>query len=298
MKCTNRVRVYPPGYESDGLEVACGKCTNCRVAKRREWTLRIAHEMEFHDCSLFVTLTYRKEQYPENDSLSKEHLIGFLKRLRRRIEPRKIRVFAVGEYGDEEKHEGKITHPHYHLIIFGMNKNDEDEKVIMDCWPFTEWSVKTLRKRGIQFAEPWNIKYITKYLHKKYTGDLEDETYTSKGLVTPFRILSRGIGFDYCDKYSDKLRNNKRCTLYGISYSIPRAYVKRLGLSPEELSDYGVEKEKIFVESLTNEKITRDEAYKKLTVGELLAIEQTVKNNNAQHEKNILARMKMKNKKL
>lgn len=68
----------------------------------------------------FWTLTYRDASLPhmprhsDNNlpTLLPNHLQTFLKRLRTSIYPRKVRFFAVGEYGD------LTNRPHYHVILF------------------------------------------------------------------------------------------------------------------------------------------------------------------------------------
>lgn len=71
-------------------------------------------ESVLHDHNAFVTLTYRDEDEPRNRSLDPKQLQDFLKRLRKFLEPDRIRFYAVGEYGD------RTERPHYHLAIFGM----------------------------------------------------------------------------------------------------------------------------------------------------------------------------------
>lgn len=65
-----------------------------------------------HPHSAFVTLTYSDENNPV--TLVPKHLQDFLKRLRKKLEPSKIRFYAVGEYGDQTER------PHYHLAIFNF----------------------------------------------------------------------------------------------------------------------------------------------------------------------------------
>lgn len=74
---------------------------------------RICLEASQYEENAFVTLTYDEEHLPEGGTLVPRDLQLFLKRLRKSIEPRKVRFFAVGEYGDE------TFRPHYHLGLFG-----------------------------------------------------------------------------------------------------------------------------------------------------------------------------------
>jgi len=129
MQCTNPVRLFRvrtkfgykqinPSEYPDGLLVPCGKCMHCRVAKRREWSLRMLHELDEHEDSIFITLTYDEDNVPENMSLRKADLQKFFKRLRKALGDRTIKYFACGEYGD------KTERLHYHSIIFGLSLKD------------------------------------------------------------------------------------------------------------------------------------------------------------------------------
>ena len=113
MLCPYPRRLKPiyPDYP-DGLEIPCGKCILCRKQKAAEWSLRMYHELSTSQKASFVTLTYDDTKLPANQTLVKAHLQNFMKRLRKRIEPEKLRYYAVGEYGD------KTQRPHYHMILF------------------------------------------------------------------------------------------------------------------------------------------------------------------------------------
>lgn len=86
----------------------------CRFNRRRVWAHRIMLEALQHGDCTFVTLTYDDEHLPPDGSLQPADLQGFLKRLRRSMEPRRLRFYAVGEYGDTTKR------PHYHAALFGV----------------------------------------------------------------------------------------------------------------------------------------------------------------------------------
>jgi hypothetical protein len=85
---------------------------------------------------------------PLDGSVHKEHLQKFLKLLRFHLNGRKIRYYAVGEYGSQ------TFRPHYHLIIYGLH-HINDAQFVHDCW-----------KKGHTLcldANARTINYITKY---------------------------------------------------------------------------------------------------------------------------------------
>lgn len=105
----------PVPLQDLNIIVPCGKCIECCKAYSREWAIRCMREMQ--DCGnvgCFVTLTYAIT----DGKLHREHVQEFIKRLRRSIEPVKIRYFGCGEYG------GKNDRPHYHINIFGWSPDD------------------------------------------------------------------------------------------------------------------------------------------------------------------------------
>lgn len=90
----------------------CGRCLPCLVRRREVWKHRILMESLCHASSAFVTLTYDQEE--KRSSLVPEDATLFLKRLRKMVEPSKLRYYLVGEYGDVNQG------AHYHAIIFGL----------------------------------------------------------------------------------------------------------------------------------------------------------------------------------
>ena len=149
-----------PYRDKEGNEFACGQCMPCRVKRTMEWTMRLCHErntyIEKLQKVMFVTLTYKDEFLPPNKrpenpkneglySLEPRDLQLFMKRLRFELskEDRKIRFYACGEYGE------RTARPHYHIIIFGMDKNKlaegeniyqrrrlryHDQELVKKCW--------------------------------------------------------------------------------------------------------------------------------------------------------------------
>ena len=100
MKC-----IYPQvkkkKLKGDSIEYAhrCGNCLPCLITRKQEWTLRIELEAKCHVANSFVTLTYDDVFRPAGQTLVKDHLQKFIKRLRKAL-PYKIRYYACGEYGE------------------------------------------------------------------------------------------------------------------------------------------------------------------------------------------------------
>lgn len=141
MLCTDPVFVF-------GVPRPCGKCDACLINKRRRIYTRCKLEMLSHPVTSFLTLTYDDEHLPEDNSVHKEELQKFFKRLRKY---ENFRYYAVGEYGDES------LRPHYHCLLFGIGLCSLSN--IQSCWQF-----------GFISLEPVNdarIRYCTGYIEKK-----------------------------------------------------------------------------------------------------------------------------------
>ena len=134
VQCTKPVVIGVKDKYNNGkiqrLQVACGKCPACRVRRSSDWTLRLSHEYSLHEHKgIFLTLTYDDKHIPTFQSVIKKDLQDFIKRLRKKIYPRKIKYFACGEYGS------KNNRPHYHLILFGVdNQSKSDRRACMESW--------------------------------------------------------------------------------------------------------------------------------------------------------------------
>lgn len=220
MRCTNPVRIKGP---AGPLTVGCGKCLSCRIGQKAEWAMRLNHEFLYWNFKgSFWTLTYRDDIERPIFSLSKRHLQLFFKRLRK--SGSRVRYFACGEYGD------RTSRPHYHSIIFGLDSSefpglDSRGELIRFHHPAWEHGHVTVGS-----VTPESIRYVTGYISKKYSGDLENEVYTKTGRENVFRVLSNGIGERW-------ILDNKRDVLAKgyVSYegrkcSIPRYYLKVMNI--------------------------------------------------------------------
>lgn len=235
----------PAGSNSIPLKIPCGQCIGCRTERKQEWALRLQHESRLHDSACFVTLTYAPEFLPRGSTLVKSHVQSFIKRLRSHLKysgyPRRIRYFAVGEYGDQ------TNRPHYHLIIFGWRPTDG--KLHSESGGnrlHTSGLLETLWGLGhCSFGEctPETCAYVSHYTVKKVTGDMAPHHYTRLTLdgqfvqvEAEFSLQSRrpGIGADFYKRATSDFRNHDNAILLGKKKKIPRYYDKLLQRENEQ----------------------------------------------------------------
>jgi len=273
-KNVNR-QLYP-----DGLEVPCGKCEACRIQKRNEWCVRMIHELDSWTDAVFVTLTYSEDKIPSHESLVKSDLQKFFKRLRKKIEPNKIKYFACGEYGDQ------TNRPHYHAIIFGLSQKDHD--IINECWGLG------IIHTGI--AEPASMRYVAKYIQKKLSGELAKEVYEDTNRESVFCLTSKGMGKNFVLKNAKQITDNCGFTLFGTPMSFPRYYLKILELENTDFRKIkSIEADMAEVEYFTDiEGLTFMDLYKHGKPDDIVKLVKGIKAKKIQEGHNINARLKIK----
>lgn len=195
--------------------VPCGSCFGCKKSKIFEWSIRLNCELQTQKGkALFITLTYDDDHYIDS-SLNKKDLQDFLKRLRDKLDYRKIKYYAVGEYGD------KSFRKHFHLIIFNVFYEDKD--VINDCWNFGFIDIAPVEQGSIYYV----VGYVQKKLEKLL---LDDNYYENLGYTRPYMVCSKGIALDYIHKYYDVLKRDMGIYLNGKKYPLPRYFREKLNL--------------------------------------------------------------------
>lgn len=152
-----------------------------------------------HSDNSFVTLTYRDSSLPMTSdglpTLEPLHLQWFVKLLRKKIEPAKIRFYGVGEYGDETQR------PHYHLAIFGFPTcrlaQTQYRNGSLSCCIQCQLVADTWKRGNIYLGtlETSSAQYVAGYVTKKMTSHRDGRL---NGRHPEFARMSNrpGIGYD------------------------------------------------------------------------------------------------------
>lgn len=223
MQCTSPIKLHV-----FDIEVPCRKCIACRIARSREWAVRLVHENAMHQKASFATLTYDDQHLVP--SLDKAELQRFLKRLRYDLElqGRRIRYFAVGEYG------GRFKRPHYHMIVFGLDNTDHRMRrnhvlggPLLDAWGKGFVYLGTVRAAS--------IRYVTDYIFKQFDGSRAKEAYGDN--VPPFKLHSKGLGLEWVKTHQPHLLAKLAVTTGqgGSIVPLPRYYLDKLSGNREDI---------------------------------------------------------------
>lgn len=244
----------------EALVVPCGHCKPCVASKVREWSLRIAHEASLHEVSIFATNTYRDECLPPHRSLRMRDVSDFMKRLRDRLAPNRIRYFGCGEYGPQ------TLRPHYHLCLFGCDLPDKvphrrtqggvmvyTSKILTDAWGFGNVEFGELTREGGSYAAGYTLKKLESPLPAGFYDDRTDPDTGEVYRLEKERLTmstNPGIGSGWLDAFDADVFPADHVVLDGQKHPVPRFYRKRLkgryslpGSDPDAafgLDDHGV----------------------------------------------------------
>jgi len=204
------------------LSLPCGRCIGCRLERSRQWAVRLVHENKMHESSCFLTLTYDEDHLPGDGSISVSACQDFMKRLRSRIAPIKVRFFLCGEYGE------KLGRPHYHLILFGYDFPDKvkleekDGKILYSSEMLDDiWGNGGCRIGEVTFD---SAAYVANYATKKITGAKAQEHY--QGRKPEFLLMSRrpGIGRGFIERFMSDVYPSDEVIVKGREARPPRYY--------------------------------------------------------------------------
>lgn len=207
-----------PHSDWQAIMLPCGRCLSCKMRKAKEWSIRAIHEASLYDENCFLTLTYNDSNLPPDYSVSVRAVQLFLKRLRKKIAPAKVRFLACGEYGSIN------GRPHYHLCLFGYCPDDLVDMsgygisklyfspTISKLWPYGFHSVGDLTAKS--------AAYVARYTVKK--APFVDKVRPD-GRHPEFLTCSRrpGLGHGWFDKYADDIYNYDKVILPDGSIARP-----------------------------------------------------------------------------
>lgn len=263
----------------DGIEykIPCGKCILCRMKRAQNWAIKLIKEGCYHTKMCMVTMTFNPKDliehkegsnvlWSKNLVYSKNHFQKFMKRLRKRFPSGDISYFKVGEYG--ELH-GRA---HYHLLLYGIDKNDlkckiigkskknkeiYQSNIIDDCWKLGMCTVSDVNNA--------TIKYVCNYTLKKLKS-------TEKRPVISFSNRNK-IGTKWLRRNHKDIRKGYVLDSENKKYGIPRSWKNELKKVREhEISRIETEKTLLKIEEVITDYLDKAEKNGKLSLDYLLKI--------------------------
>lgn len=216
----------PLSWRGEKLDLPCGQCAGCRLERSRQWAIRCVHEASLHEENSFVTLTYDDAHLPPGLSLDVSHFQNFMKRLRRANEPKKIRFYHCGEYGE------RTGRPHYHALLFNHGFADRKFYSQNSGNPlYTSDSLSRLWPYGRGFIGDVTFEsaaYVARYVMKKVTGEMARDWYG--GRKPEYTTMSRrpGIGKEWFDKFKGDVYPRDAVVFRGRDLRPPRFYDSQL----------------------------------------------------------------------
>lgn len=160
-----------------------------------------------HGDNTFVTLTYSDDKLPmvrDLATLEPKHLQDFLKRLRKAVEPKRLRFFAVGEYGDES------FRPHYHLALFGYPNCQfglsRYDRFHMDCCTPCDllrdvWGLGHIKLGALNTS---SAQYVAGYVTKKM-GHTRDARLNGRWPEFARMSIRPGLGVGALPEIADQI---------------------------------------------------------------------------------------------
>lgn len=242
------------------LKLPCCRCPSCRLEYSRQWALRGVCELQMHERSSFVTLTYAPKHLPKSGSLIKRHYQKFFKRLRKH--GYKFTYMVAGEYGT------RLGRPHYHVIFFGEDfKQGAESAPFLQSEKFPLWQNKKLTKlwgKGhvvCGFVSIASIRYVASYITNRVYGS-EQALKSHYGDKIPEFMqpsLKPAIGLRWIEKFHTDVFPSDEFIYDGLKMKPPKYFFNWLKKKNPSLALDISEKRAIFMES-NKDKFTLERA--------------------------------------
>lgn len=230
----------------DKLELPCARCIGCKLDKRKAWAIRIMHESQLYDSSVFVTLTYDDEHLPASLSLEYSDFQCFMRRLRKEVVGstvgpdggRPVRFFVSGEYG------ARGSRPHWHAILFNCWFKDSvrfvndtlRSKQCEDLWRGGDVVIGSVTSASAAYVAGYTMKKVHGPRARLY---YEDVVNVRTGEVSRRRpefvrmSLKPGIGAWWYRKFAGDMFPNDIAVMDGKRCKVPRYYWNRFQLDAD-----------------------------------------------------------------
>lgn len=232
--------------------VPCGHCIGCLHDMQSEWMTRlwIEYKSDLSRPAVFVTLTYNEENLPseefnsegvvyEKPSVVKSHVQQFMRSLRtnikRQIDKNKwkgwkgaIKYFFTSEYGPNG------GRPHYHGIIYGLTR--QDEELIEQIWNKGFVNVGDVNEKTITYVTKYCLKPTEFSAYPDRKGYFDNEKWMDEQGIRrkPFRLMSTGLGSAYFEDrqnlkfhFKDIIKHNY-IRVNNIKKKMPRYFKKKI----------------------------------------------------------------------
>ncbi len=192
------------------------------------------HESDFYSENCFGTLTYDRAHLPVHGSLLRGDFQKFVKRLRKSLEPKKVRYFHAGEYGDRN------GRPHYHFLLFGHEFRDRVQ-IREEPFPLYRsaelealWGLGLSSVGDLSFA---SAAYVARYVMKKVDQvgrkprfNVDAESGEMVEIEREYATMSRGgagghgLGFSWYEKFGREAHEHDSIVHDGQVLPVPRYY--------------------------------------------------------------------------
>lgn len=231
--CTHPIKLKQ--HLEHGITTPCGFCIECRSRYARMWAIRCVHEASLHAENCFGTLTYSDEFLPEHGSLDRKAFPLFMKRLRKSIEPRKVKFYHAGEYGSVN------FRPHYHFLLFGYMPAERvaicsrgeyplyTSSELEALWPFGLSSCGEVSFSSASYVARYVMKKVDQVGRKpKYSCD--PETGEMHEIEREYSTMSRGgrsgrgLGHGWYSQFGEEVERLGSVRMEGAEMQPPRYY--------------------------------------------------------------------------
>lgn len=224
----------PSAGHGTRIELPCGRCIGCRRERVRQWAVRAMHEASLHEENCFLTLTYDDAHLPNPPTVVPRTLQLFFKRLRRRLEPRRISFLACGEYGDLR------LRPHYHALVFGYWPDDcvrvasassfdlYRSEFLADCWQMGFVSVGAVTFESSAYVAGYSLKKINGPKAAAHYAWVDPDTGEVHQLHPEFLRMSLrpAIGKRWFEAFASEVLQSDSVVARGREMKPPRYYDK------------------------------------------------------------------------